>query len=247
MINQGNNVPDKTIAIFTNPFQTDIDQSRILTILDKPPKKRQWFSPNFYKCLPLVIGNQYGFVIKTEFDFSFIWNGDADPKNSITFKTEGSQIDKYPRAESHFGSGIITVNPPFTLRTSPGVNLITMNPPNFVIPNVTVMTGVVEADSLRRNFTFNLKIQIPNLEVFIPAGSALAAFMPIPRNYGDSFKLEFAEDIFSQDLIDEEIQAMVDTDTYRSEVEVKTSERVGRDYFKGQDVYKNKFPDHQKP
>jgi len=247
MINQGNDVPDKTIAIFTNPFETDISQNRILNIIDTPPKKRQWFSPHFYKCLPLVIGNQYGFIIKTEFDFSFIWNGNAEPGDSIIFKSQGSQIDKYPRVESHFGNGIVTINPPFTLRTPPGVNLITMNPPNFVIPNVTVMTGVIETDNIRRNFTFNLKVQMPHLEVFIPAGSALAAFIPIPRNYGDSFKLEFAENIFSEELINEEIQAMVDADTYRNEVELKTSEGVGRDYFRGQDVYKNKFPNHQKP
>lgn len=248
MINNGiNDVPDKTLAIFTNPFKANIEQSQILNIIDKPPKKRQWFSPHFYKCLPLVIGNQYGFIIKTEFDFSFIWNGSDNAVDSIIFKFQKDGLDKYPRIESHFGHGIMTVNPPFWLRTPPGVNLITMNPPNFVIPNVTVMTGVIETDNLRRNFTFNLKIQIPNLEVFVPAGSALAAFMPIPRNYGDSFKLEFAENIFSKELIDEEVQAVIDADIHRDEVEIKLLQGANRDYFKGQDVYGNVFKDHQKP
>lgn len=252
MINQGNNVPDKTIAVFLNPFETSLDfddKERIFKIIEKPPKKREWFMPHFYKCLPLVIGNQYGFIIKNEFDFGFIWNGSNDPENSIIFMhNKVEEVNKkYPRIESHFGHGIITINPPFTLRTPPGVNLMTVNPPNFIIPNITAMTGVVETDNLRRNFTFNLKIQMPNIETIVPAGSALAAFIPIPRNYADSFKLEIAENIFSEKLISEEIQAMVDADTYRNQVERKTPEGVGRDYFKGQDVYKNKFLDHQKP
>ena len=156
IINKENLVPDKTIVVVPH-FLNDNSYLDIIEPL-KGKARRDWFDEAFYYCLPLTVGNQYGFVIKTEFDFSFIWNGDADPKNSITFKTEGSQIDKYPRAESHFGSGIITINPPFTLRTPPGVNLMTINPPNYIIPNITVMTGVVETDNLRRNFTFNLKI-----------------------------------------------------------------------------------------
>jgi hypothetical protein len=195
MINQGNDVPDKTVAVFTNPFNTSWqfdNKERLFGLVDKPPKKRNWFTPHFYRCLPLAIGNQYGFVIKSEFDFSFIWNGEND-KDSIrfSFNEEEEVLDtKHPRIETHFGHGIITIGTPFSLRTPPGVNLMTINPPNYVIPNITVMTGVVETDNLRRDFTFNLKIQIPNIEVHITKGSPIAAFIPIPRYYADSFELK---------------------------------------------------------
>jgi len=86
MINDGiNNVPDKTIAVFTDPFNTSWqhdNKKRLFDMVDKPPKKRDWFTPHFYRCLPLTIGNQYGFIIKSEFDFSFIWDG-GDSKDSI--------------------------------------------------------------------------------------------------------------------------------------------------------------------
>jgi hypothetical protein len=249
MINQGNNVPDKTIAVFCDPSSNLKNFERVENIITKSPKKRDWFSPTFYRCLPLAIGNQYGFVLKSEFDFGFVWNGE-ESTDAITFYFNESEEDlskKYPRIESHFGHGIITINPPFTFRTPPGVNLMTINPPNFVIPNITVMTGVIETDHLRRNFTFNLKIQMPNIQVHIPAGTPLAAFMPIPRYYSDSFDLVSAEKIFDDDTIIEEFQAMDDANTYRSEIESTLPLRAGRHYFRGEDVYGNTFPDHQKP
>lgn len=252
MINQGNNVPDKTIAIFTDPFLTswqyedETKYEKIKTFLDKPPKKRNWFTPHFYKCLPLTIGNQYGFVIKSEYDISFMWNGeDLASSTTFGFNEKKEVIDKkFPYIDNNFGHGIITINPPFTLRTPPGVNLMTINPPNYVIPNITVMTGVIETDNIRRNFTFNLKIQIPNIWVTIPAGAPLAAFIPIPRYYADSFELKYAEDIFSQDLINEELESLVDASTHRDSVE---TDKGGRHYMLGTDIYENKFLDHQKP
>lgn len=253
MINDGiNNVPDKTIAVFTDPIEISWqfnDKKRLKNILDKPSKKREWFTPHFYRCLPLTIGNQYGFIIKSEYDIGFVWNG-GDSADSISFliNEDLKELEKkHPRIESHFGHGIVTINAPFTLRTPPMVNLITINPPNYILPNITVMTGVIETDNIRRNFTFNLKIQIPNIEVHIPKGTPLAAFIPIPRYYSDSFELKFAEDIFTEDIVIEENQANNDTTIFRDEVEINLPNKVGRHYMLGQDVYGNKFSDHQKP
>ena len=252
MINQGIDVPDKTISVFFNNKEVEDkfkNNDRISGIISKPEKTREWFEPNFYRCLPLAIGNQYGFVIKSEFDIGFVWDGgNSDQAIKFFFNETVEELStKYPRIESHFGSGVITINPPFTLRTPPGVNLMTINPPNHIIPNITVMTGVVEADNLRRNFTFNLKVQTPNIETFIPAGTPLAAFIPIPRYYSDSFKLEPASNIFDKEVINEELKAAADADNHRINVEPTLPIKAGRHYFKGTDVYGNKFPDHQKP
>jgi hypothetical protein len=247
MINQGIDVPDKTIAIFIDPFEMPDsieNKDRVFNILEKSSKKRDWFNPHFYKCLPLVIGNQCGFVIKNEFNFSFIWDG-GDSQDSIQFyfyESTEKLTKKFPRIETHFGSGVITINPPFFLRTPPGVNLMTINPPNHIIPNITVMTGVVETDHLRRNFTFNLKVQMPNIQVNIPAGTPLAAFIPIPKDYANSFKLKYADEIFSEELVNEELQANIDTLIYRAEIEPSLPDGVGKLYMRGEDVYGNKFP-----
>jgi hypothetical protein len=253
MINDGiNDVPDKTIAIFTTsyPYNDPLTQERLLGMIKKPDKKRDWFSPHFYRCLPLTIGNQYGFVVSSEFDFSFEWNGGDQPEDTQIYldeKIDNLDTIKYPNVQTHFGHGIVTINTPYFLRTPPGVNLITMNAPNYIIPNVTVMTGVVEADNLRKNFTFNLKIQIPNIKTTIPAGWPLAAFMPVPRYYCDEFNLDFAENLFDGDIVNEELKAENDAGQYRANVEINLKDRVGRHYMQGKDVYGNKFKDHQKP
>lgn len=251
MVNNGiNDVPEKTIAIFLEKNIKNLSKSRVSEIIQKSPKKRDWFTPHFYRCLPLTIGNQYGFTIALEFDFEFEWNGGINT-DDITLHFNENVLEKnnpvFPNISTHFGSGILTINTPFFFRTPPGVNLMTINPPNFVIPNITVMTGVVEADNLRRSFTFNLKIQIPNIKVFIPAGTPLAAFIPIPRYYADNFELKYADEIFDKDTIDQELQASIDAGIYRRDVESKLKNNVGRHYFLGKDVYGNKFTDHQKP
>lgn len=253
MINDGiNDVPDKTIAIFTSPavYNEKLTQERILGMIKKPDKKRDWFSSHFYRCLPLTIGNQYGFTISSEFDLGFEWNGGNNLEDTKLYVNEvPTSLDnlKYPSINSHFGHGVVTINTPYFFRTPKGINLMTINPPNFIVPNVTVMTGVVETDNLRRNFTFNLKIQIPNIKVFIPAGHPLAAFIPVPRYYCDKFSLEFAENIFSKEIIDEELAADTDATNYRNEIEPTLKNSVGKHYMQGKDVYGNMFKDHQKP
>lgn len=253
MINDGiDNVPDKTIVIFRN---IDIDnkqisQERVLNLVKKSSKKRDWFNNHFYRCLPLTIGNQYGFTISLEFDIDFQWSGGNNIEDIQLFfdkKVNDPENLMYPNIRSHFGSGILTITPPFFFRTPPGVNLMTINPPNSIIPNITVMTGVVETDNLRRNFTFNLKIQMPGIRVHIPAGTPLAGFMPVPRYYCDDFKLNFAESIFDEKVIEEELKASKDADDYRKNVEPNLKNRVGRHYFLGKDIYNNKFKDHQEP
>ena len=253
MINDGiNDVPDKTIAVFLSPktSNTELTYKRVLNIVKKPDKKRDWFHSHFYRCLPLTIGNQYGFTISSEFDIAFEWNGGNSHEDVQIFVGENlikSNDIKYPNISSHFGHGIITIDPPFFFRTPPGVNLMTINPPNFVIPNVTHMTGVIETDNLRRTFTFNLKIQIPNIRTVIPAGHPIAAFIPIPRYYCDKFNLEFAENLFSKEIIEEETKAGKDAGKYRDEVEPTLKNNVGKHYMQGKDVYGNIFKDHQKP
>jgi hypothetical protein len=249
MLNQGNNVPDKTIAVVVQDFNTGFDYSEIDSLISKPSKKRDWFDPHFYRCLPLTIGNQYGYVIKCQYDFSIIWNGGNTTDDLVfeVYETAETLNKKYPRIDSHFGHGIATIDLPFTLRTPPNVNLMTINPPNTILPNITVMTGVVESDNLRRSFTINLKVQVPNMKVFIPAGTPIAGILPIPRYYGDEFKLVNARDIFSEELVDEEVQSIADALIKRTEIEFSSKNRVGQDYLKGRDVYGNLFPDHQKP
>jgi hypothetical protein len=244
MINKEHIIPDNTIAVFI-PEKNNALVERLDSVLLPSPKKRDWFNSHFYRCLPLTIGNQYGFIVKTEFPFAYEWDGGDSPDAvKLYFPKETDSF--YPRIETHFGHGIISINPPWILRTPPNVNLMTINPPNYVIPNITVMTGVVETDNLRRNFLFNLKIQVPNMRIELPAGTPLAAFIPIPRFYVDKFNLVLASDLFDKDVIEEELKAADDATEYRNNVELTLPHNVGKHYLKGTDLYGNQFLNHQR-
>jgi hypothetical protein len=58
----------------------------------------------------------------------------------------------------------------------------------------------------------------------------------------DNFELKYAEDIFSEEIINEELEAVFNEDIYKSEVK---TDGPGRHYLLGTDIYGNKFPDHQ--
>lgn len=253
MINDGNsNVPDNTIALFIDDLAYDFKYEDINSIIEKPSKKRDWFNNHFYKCLPLSIGNQYGYVIKSQYDFDVTWNGGPNKEDLIIrdYPEVGGKT-YYPNITSIFGNGIFTVVTPFHIKTPPGVNIMTINPPNFIMPLMTVMTGVVETDNIRQGLTFNIKIQVPNTTISFEKNTPISAFIPVPRYYCDNFELANGEDIFSQNEFDQEMQARIDHGTLRTinnklhnETNADYSDRL---YMRGMDIYGNKFKDHQRP
>ena len=206
--------------------------------------KRDWFSKHAYLCLPLVIGNQYGFALKSLFHATFLWNGGPEPADTtITVHNteEAAAFGGLQLLASQFGLGIVTVQTAFALRTPPEVNLMTLQPPNVFIDGLQNLTGVVEADNLRRDFTFNLKITRPNHPIEIKVSDLLAAVMPIPRGFVEKFEMIDAYEAVSPDTVALEQQTARDFGREREEVDAKNKRGVGRRYFKGEDVYGQRF------
>ena len=246
-INDENNlIPDNTIAIVAEGEEFNYIASEIVQPF-KGELKRDWFIRHAYFCLPLVIGNQYGFGLKSYYDFEAIWDGgDAPNATKVTINYKDGEEPNKQMINSHFGMGVITVQNRFHFRTPLGINLITLNPPNYFIPNVQNMTGVIETDNLRRDFTFNLKITSPNVKVTIKKGDFIAAFLPIPRFTVENYELKLAKDLFSRDVIHNEIQMGRKFGIERSTVDIHKPHHNGRRYFNGLDVDDNEFHQHQK-
>jgi hypothetical protein len=243
-------VPDKTIAVVYSDFTPGVNFDSITEHIKKPSNKRDWFDSWFYNCLPLTIGNQYGFMVTSSFGFNVVWNGgNSKDDMNVTVITEG--IDpKYPTPlmVTHFGFGVLTIEVPYIFRTPPGVNLMTINPPNYIIKNATVMTGVIESDNIRVPFTFNLRIQEPNVLTSFPAGTPLAGFIPIQRGFADKFELKDGEKVFGEKVFNEEVEMLHNHEIKRMMIRETNPERpIDRDYFHGQDLMGNKFPEHQVP
>lgn len=239
-------VPQNKIAVVPLlPIDSDVPIKANFNDFLKPLNinhKRDWFDQNFYKCLPLSIGNMQGFVFSVPFDFKIFWNGGNSIKDTKIFYDSD-----YPMIiKSEFGYGIFTIHFPVTLRTPFGVNLMTIQPPNFILKKITPMTSVVESDNLRFVFSLSFKINEINEEIFIRKDTPIMGILPIPRYFCDSFSLVDANKIFSEKEIYEEMNTIRVHGKNRKE-QIENNLNADGLYYSGKDIFKNKFEDHQLP
>ena len=208
-------------------------------------KKRGWFSPHFYKCLPLAIGNAQGFVVSLPFEFDVMWNGGNDPKDVLlkfedSDKKEKSKID----VSSHFGNGVFTINLPFIIKTPQNVSIMTISPPNFPTPGLSPLSAVIETDNLKYTFGLSIKVDIANTWIKILPYAPLVGLLPIPRYFCDQFELIDGDlELHSSFTNNEKIIAK-DHANVRAALST-TLDPLDRTYFFGTDIRGNKFKNHQ--
>jgi hypothetical protein len=255
-INDKNNEVPKDKIVFLKFNQHSREDYEISDVIESlvGNAKRDWFDDNFYRCLPLTIANQYGFILKSAYDFSMTWDGvngnpvtvkSDDPKFNDAFNHQTPGIQKFA---TNFGNGILTIFNYCILRTPPGVNLMVMQPPNMINnPDLFCISGVIESDNLRPFFTFNIKALTPNKEIFIKKGDALSGFIPIQRYFVESFSLEDATNYFDEETIKSE-QNDVDFHLWERNVLDPVTKKYGsgRRYYQGIHADDSKFKDHQK-
>jgi len=238
----GYEVPENSIlAVYYDKNTKGYFDEIIQPLMGNP--KRDWFTSHFYYCLPLAIGNQYGFVIKSMRDFDIIWDG-TEKDAVITFLNEDNCNKQY--IGTGFSQGIITVQNHFHLKTPPGINLMTIQPPNMFIPGCSSMTGVIESDQIRRDFTFNFKVTVPNFTIKVRKGDPLGAFIPIPRYFVDNFKIKDSYDFFDEQIIKNEKDDLNELNRQRINEDKSKPHESGRKYFNGVHAFGEKYVDHQK-
>ena len=238
----GHEVPENTILVVPHSLNSDGFYPEVIEPL-YGKTKRDWFTSHFYYCLPLIIGNQYGFLIKSMRDFEIIWDGTHNDAK-INFLNDDN--DYKQTIINGFSQGIVTVQNRFALKTPPNINIMTIQPPNMFIEGCSIMTGVIETDQIRRDFTFNIKITIPNRKIQIKKGDPLGAFIPIPRNFVENFKLNLVTDLFDKSFHEKEIVESQNLSKERNSTDLEKPHKAGRRYFSGihsdGEIYKN----HQK-
>jgi hypothetical protein len=205
----------------------------------KPPKQRKWFTPYFYHCLPLVMGNQHGFLMLTDHSFVARWDGGAE-LDALKIHHLNKKPSDIMFVDSQFGSGIITVQSRWMFRTPKGVNLMVKAPPNYPVNGLTWMDAIVETDNLRRDFTFNIKITQPNMDIYIEEGSPVGCIVPYPRYFHDPYELE--------ELKDPEELKKAQLTIEHFGIERNDFDTIGprHRYMEGVDIYNVPFDAHQK-
>jgi len=241
----GYEVPDNKILAVSHNLDNDGRYKEIIKPL-KGNIKRDWFNSHFYYCLPLNIGNQYGFLLESLRDFEVVWNGKNDRPNDISINFLNNDNSDSQFITSGFGNGVLTIQNRFWLKTPPGINLMTIQPPNMYIDGMVAMTGVVETDQIRRDFTFNIKITRSNQKISIKKGDPLGAFIPIPRYFVDSFSIDNVDNYFDKKIHLNEIEDSNELGRQRMTDDKKKPHESGRKYFNGQHAFGEPYKDHQK-
>jgi hypothetical protein len=123
---------------------------------------------------------------------------------------------------------------------------MTIQPPNYGIPGTFAMTGVIEADNLRRDFTFNLKFTDPGRVVSVRKGDWVGAFIPVPRYFVDSFSISAGPELFPYEVLLNENNDGQELNRQRNEEDLERPHQSGRKYFNGEHAFGCPYPDHQK-
>ena len=140
-----------------------------------------------YRCLPMVIANQSGWLILAAETVVASWSGEPGPDAVRVTDHHGAPVRS---ARSTFGSGILTFLVPYLFRTPPGVNLLTRGPANLPRDGVFALEGVVETDQTEAPFTMNWMFTRPGVEVVFEKGDPIAMIAPMQRGFLESFQPE---------------------------------------------------------
>jgi hypothetical protein len=175
------------------------------------PVDRDWMDASdrraAYRCLPLAIANQAGWLLASPVGFTAVWDGSptmhgvrltfdgpsgapVDPfgVNVVSFDVFAAPVARDARVSSHFGSGIVTFSFPYLFRTPRGVNLWVKGPSNYFKDGAAPLEGVVETDWLPATFTMNWKLTRPGLPVRFERGEPVCMLVPVPRGLAEALE-----------------------------------------------------------
>jgi Family of unknown function (DUF6065) len=148
------------------------------------PIERAWMDTQVqaYRCLPMTIANQYGWIIHNALGATVSWNGDQS-MDGVGIEFDDSPSVQDPRIQSVFGGGVISFLIPYLFRTPPSVNLWVKGPTNYIKDGAQPLEGIVETDWLTATFTMNWKLTRPNYAVRFERGEPICMIVPVARGY----------------------------------------------------------------
>ena len=147
------------------------------------PAERDWMEEfagrHAYRCLPVAIGNTYGWQLLLPVDVTAEWNGGPGASDITVLCSHPHQ------AISHFQCGVLTFDVAYIFRTPPGYHLLVTGPTNVIKDGVAPMTALVESDWLPYPFTFNYRFTRP-CKVTWKAGAPYAQICVVQANLQQS-------------------------------------------------------------
>jgi hypothetical protein len=242
--------------------------------LSTAPLDRMWMdaAPQRapYRCLPLVIANQSGWLVPCPVAFSAYWDGGLAKENlQITYDPPAemtplsslfapivvsadqpnSAIREDPRVSSHFGNGIVTFSIPYLFRTPRGINLWVKGPSNYIKDGVQPLEGVVETDWLSATFTMNWKLTRPHHAVRFARGEPICMIVPVPRGLAEQLEPVYVPLDANPELARDYREWEKSRSTFNSDLARFQPDAVKRgwqrDYMQGRSIRGQEAEEHQ--
>lgn len=195
----------KFIVQATRPGSATISQlSGTRNWMDETPERHA------YMCFPLTLTNRLGWGISFPKDIRFIWDGITDTTPDHIKILEGEEFVGTARGNAtvSFYSGLF-------FRTDENTSTLTMPVPNQFIRGAHCYTSLISTSFYLPELPIAWRVTEPNIEIVIPAGTPIAAILPISlKNLQDEYTLETIEGYPPQEYW-EEIKK------YGDEIEIK--------------------------
>lgn len=188
-----------------------MDRPRLTAYLTDPdcpvgivpaPRRREWMDATgdrfAYRCLPLTIANEHGWLLLNPDPCTITWDG-GDDLEAISIEHRGTGA----WAGSHFGSGIVTWQIPVLFRTEPGWQLLVRGPANLPKDAIAPLEGIVETDWSPATFTVNWKMTRERRVVRFERDEPIAMIVPVQLGALDDFAPEIRPMADAGELEDE--------------------------------------------
>jgi hypothetical protein len=172
----------KKVFAYTNGRAATVDQL---------PLQRDWMDITFdrhaYQCFPMSLSNRLGWGISYPEDIVFIWDGinDSTPDHVKILSGEKYAMSLRGNRTVSFHTDIVFVG-----ENQENLTLLTMPVPNQFIRGAQCITTLVSTSVLTNDFPIAWMITEPNIEITIPAGTPIAAILPISLSDIQEHELE---------------------------------------------------------
>lgn len=149
--------------------------------IEQLPLQRDWMDDTFdrhaYQCFPVSLSNRLGWGISYPEDITFIWDGINDSTDKHVKIISGH---KY--VHSGRGNRTISFYTDLVFTSDETMSLLTIPVPNQFIRGAQCMSTIISPTALQGELPIAWMITEPNIEITIPAGTPIAAVLPISIN-----------------------------------------------------------------
>jgi len=145
------------------------------------PVQRDWMNEtadkHAYHCFPLTLTNSLGWGISFNEDIVFTWDGITDTTPNHVTILKGQRYCHGLR-----GNATLSFNTGFSVKTDQDVTTLIMPVPNLFNEYAQCFTTLISTSFYESELPVAWRITKPNTKIVIPAGTPVAAIIPLSIN-----------------------------------------------------------------